>query len=176
MSKLVKLRCKPKGFFSWDFRVSGTADGVDILVITEMTTGGVIKLGEQRYKVREKIVSKDGANVCEGWKMQQNGRTIMRAENRDHSGADAVISIADDDFILKPNRMLRRGKRLTGDGYDVVIKSIHPFTRRTKISGAYKDIEVVLFAFWIVTYLKRAAKASVGDYNTDTFHNVSGDE
>ncbi|MCW1884858.1 hypothetical protein OKA04_08970 [Luteolibacter flavescens] len=53
-----------------------------------------------------------------------------------------------------------RAMRLEGGGMNVLIRPVHPFTRRAEIHGEVRDFRLVAFAFWLTALIWRRAASS----------------
>lgn len=147
------LKAVPHHLFTNNCTISG--DGYSAKIHFDLfTETGEIQFDGNCYKVE-----KDGP-FSGYWRLTLNGETIMSSKKPSSFYRTFEIYTDDSLLSLKALSALGRTMRLSGDGFDVTFTPENPFTRRTNISGGYKDFLTLCFAYWLVVLMWRRAQKS----------------
>lgn len=151
-SMRAMIECSPVSVFSWCFRCEGR--GVDGLVSLRLFgEQGELELNGDRYQI-----VKNGF-FSGSWEAGCDGRTVGVARKR-----NAFTRTFDIDWGGVAWELgalgLGRTMRLHGNGGDMRIAPLHPFTRRCRIEGDGADPALALFGLWLTALTWRRSNGA----------------
>jgi len=142
------IRCNPKGLCSWNFDIAGCGHSAS----TELNW-----LGEQGNITIDGVyheVRKHG--VFSGhWTLEANLTPVANAQKSSVFTRTFELETSSGAVTLRAQSALGRTMLLEGPGFNGVIAPVHPFTRRTTITGQISDFRTACFAFWLTLLLWR---------------------
>ncbi|MCA9187595.1 MAG: hypothetical protein R3E01_35540 [Pirellulaceae bacterium] len=146
------IRCLPQGICSWNFYVTDGARNASI----EFNW-----VGEQGRIVVDGVVYDidKGGWLSGHWELNLDGQRICSAQKASIFTRTFDMTTETGQIRLSAVAPVSRSMRLEGDGFSADIVPVHPWTRRTNITGTIPDLAVACFAFWLTVLLwKRQAE------------------
>ena len=147
------LIAKPRGVFSFNYRVFGCAAGPAEVKHRIWKEEGTLILGDEEYEV-DKHTPGSGY-----WGVRQGDAFFADAQKRSAFTRVFEVGTTDMDLVLRPVRAGSRTFVLERDGVKVgTLAHEHFLSRKIRVSCSDEVPEVVqLFCLWLMSLMKRRA-------------------
>jgi len=142
------ILCAPNGLFSWKYELMG--DGIAATTcLKAFGERGSLTVGGETF-----TVNKTGMFHGE-WVLERNGTAVATARKEGLMSRSFRISAPSGHCLLRKQNAIGRSMVLENGASRVDITPLHAFTRRAKLTGAYPDPRIIVFAFWLTALLWR---------------------
>lgn len=136
------IRCKPIGWFSWNFSLQG--DGHEALLEFNLFgEQGRATIDGTKYEVLKPSL------LLGEWTLVHHDLTIATASQTNVFTRSFELLTPLGNATLRPKSVFQRTMLIEGGGYNATIRPNHPFTIASTITGTCPDFRVVCFAFWL---------------------------
>jgi hypothetical protein len=148
------VQCTPLGICSWSFRLEGEGHG-GVTELNSFGESGVVLVDGVSMAV-QKLSFLTGE-----WQVRAGGMKVASAFK-----PSALLRFIEGEgpsgnFTLEAQSAISRVMLLRmGDGGQLQISPVHPFTRRASIQGEFHDFTTVCFGFWLTAMLWRRAASN----------------
>lgn len=155
-SEIMKFRCQPTGWFSWNYVITGNGRQTEVTLRLMSEAGGVSVDGEYFVITKESWLKGH-------WVMRQGDQVVASARKTSPMTRTVEICVGEQTLYLEAESILRRSYRLRKN--DILLARIYPaswVSRNATIETYHADTSIALigFAFWVVLVLWRRAASS----------------